>query len=112
VPHLNFTGRETPGQDEPPLLLNNKPDQDESPWLVKDAPPILVNYKWLEAAGVFSNRMDCHRKRLEGFPAPLQLSENKIAWKWSEVQEWLASRPRRMPGTKKTVGAPEAAIAP
>jgi Prophage CP4-57 regulatory protein (AlpA) len=88
----NATGKKMPGQDDPPLL---------------------VSYKWLERAGVFSNRMDCHRRRKEGFPAPLQLSENKIAWRWAEVQEWLASRPRRTPksGSQKAT-KPEAAVAP
>ncbi len=28
------------------------------------------------------------------FPAPLQLSSNRIVWRSDEVEAWLASRPR------------------
>jgi hypothetical protein len=59
--------------------------------------------------------MDAHRKRKEEqFPPPLQLSKNKIAWVWSEVRAWLASRPRRIAGAGPKIGAykSEAADAP
>jgi Prophage CP4-57 regulatory protein (AlpA) len=109
VPHLNATGRKMPGQNEPPLVINSsekKPNQD-SPWQFgnwlelegQGEPPLLVSYQWLEDRGIFSNRMDAHRKRKEEqFPPPIQLSKNKIAWVWAEVRAWLASRPRRIPG--------------
>ena len=32
------------------------------------------------------------------FPAPLQISGNSVGWLASEIQEWVASRPRVIPG--------------
>lgn len=29
------------------------------------------------------------------FPAPIELGENSLAWFRSEIDDWLASRPRR-----------------
>jgi hypothetical protein len=112
MPQGNRTGKKTSGQ--PPLLVNQKPSgprgppgEELSPWLLDnwldeeqhEPPPLLVSYQWLEDRGIFSNRMDAHRKRKEEqFPPPIQLSKNKIAWVWAEVRAWLASRPRRIPG--------------
>jgi hypothetical protein len=64
--------------------------------------PIVVSYVWLEANGVFHNRMDCQRKRAAGFLAPLQLSPNRIGWLLHEVQAWLEGRPRRPSNAAKT----------
>jgi hypothetical protein len=109
MPQGNRTGKKMPGKGEPPLEIDpgkKMPEQD-SPWLLDnwldeeqhEPPPLLVSYQWLEDRGIFSNRMDAHRKRKEEqFPPPLQLSKNKIAWVWAEVRAWLASRPRRVPG--------------
>jgi hypothetical protein len=107
MPHLhpNTTGRKTHG-GEPGLLMPNSGEK-----LAAEPPPMLVNFIWLQRQGILSNRMDLYRKRKwEGFPAPIELSRNKIAWVWEEVQAWLAARPRRTPksGTKKITGAPEA----
>jgi Prophage CP4-57 regulatory protein (AlpA) len=107
VPHLNATSKKSPAHDEQPLSVWNFGKHEEA--------PILVNYDWLERAGILANRMDCRRKQLqEGFPPPLQLSANKIAWRWSEVEAWLATRPRRVAGDEPKIGAhkPEAAPAP
>jgi hypothetical protein len=32
-----------------------------------------------------------------GFPKPIALSANRLAWHLEEVEEWIASRPRRTP---------------
>src|ERR1700757_1519147 len=110
-----------PGGDEPPLVVDpgkkpepEQPGKELSPWQFGkelQEPPVLVNYAWLEKAGIFSNRMDCARKRKEGFPAPIEHSRNKIAWVWDEVHAWLAARPRRVAGDGPKIGAykPEAA---
>ena len=42
--------------------------------------------------------------RAGGFPAPIELCENKIGWPASEISTWLANRPRR---TYTTETAPE-----
>ena len=35
------------------------------------------------------------------FPEPVALSDRRIAWREDEVDEWLASRPRRNSGDPK-----------
>ncbi len=61
---------------------------------------MLLRFKDLQATGVVSNRHDLARKiEFDQFPRPIELSSNKIAWQESEVDEWLASRPRRTPKT-------------
>jgi prophage regulatory protein len=50
------------------------------------------------------SRVQLWRDVREGrFPEPIQLGPNSVGWHRAEVEEWLASRPRR------TYGAPEAA---
>jgi prophage regulatory protein len=45
--------------------------------------------------GIPYDRSTIHRKRLDGsFPAPLRLSAGTVAWRVSDIEEWLASRPR------------------
>jgi len=69
-----------------------------------------VRFKELQAEGIFSNRMDAARKVAAGFPEPIQLGKNTIAWDRSEVELWLANRPRRRPkcGGKSNEGPAEA----
>ena len=46
-------------------------------------------------------RIQRWRKIKEGkFPAPIEIGPNQIGWFEDEIEEWLASRPRR------TYGAP------
>lgn len=59
----------------------------------------FVRYKDLFERGVFANRMDVARKVAAGFPKPLEMGPNTIAWSVDEVEQWLASRPRRAPKT-------------
>lgn len=56
-----------------------------------------ARYAELHAEGIFANRMDAARKVAAGFPAPIELGPNTIAWDRAEVEEWIASRPRRRP---------------
>lgn len=42
------------------------------------------------------------------FPAPVKLSEARIAWRRDEVEKWLAERPRAIYAAK-VEGAPDAA---
>jgi predicted DNA-binding transcriptional regulator AlpA len=64
----------------------------------------FVRYKYLEENGIISNRMQLARAiERYGFPKPVALGENTLAWPLDEVENWLKSRPRRMPkcGGKK-----------
>lgn len=71
----------------------------------------LVRYKQLVQEGIFSNRMDAKRKQeLQGFPAAIELGPNTIAWDRAEVDEWIASRPRRRPKCDAYRKADEAAL--
>jgi hypothetical protein len=65
----------------------------------------LLRYKDLHADGIVSNRHDLACKiEDQGFPQPLELGPNKIAWLESEIDEWLESRPRRTPKTGPAFG--------
>lgn len=68
----------------------------------------LVRYKYLEDKGIISNRMQLARAiERYGFPKPIALGENTLAWHLEEVENWLKSRSRRSPktGAKKPVSA-------
>ncbi len=56
-----------------------------------------VRYKELAERGVFRDRMDAARKVAAGFPKPIEMGPNSIAWDIHEVEAWLAQRPRRTP---------------
>jgi prophage regulatory protein len=52
----------------------------------------------LDAMGL-PNRVTRWRHVKAGtFPAPVQIGANSIGWYEDEIQEWLASRPRRTYG--------------
>ncbi len=61
---------------------------------------MLLRFKDLQAAGILTNRHDLARKiETQGFPRPLELGPNKVAWRESEIDEWLNGLPRRTPKT-------------
>ena len=61
---------------------------------------MFVNYRYLADEGIMPNRMTLSRSIAQlGFPAPVELGKNRIAWDLDEVRSWLASRPRRAPKT-------------
>jgi predicted DNA-binding transcriptional regulator AlpA len=71
----------------------------------------FVRYKYLEENGIISNRMQLARAiERYGFPKPVALGENTLAWPLEEVEAWIAARPRRAPktGAKKPVSVAEA----
>jgi predicted DNA-binding transcriptional regulator AlpA len=60
----------------------------------------FVRYKYPEEKGIISNRMQLARAiERYGFPKPVALGENTLAWPLDEVENWLKSRPRRTPKT-------------
>jgi len=71
----------------------------------------FVRYKYLEENGIISNRMQLARAiERYGFPKPVALGENTLAWPLEEVEAWIAARPRRTPktGAKKPASVVEA----
>jgi predicted DNA-binding transcriptional regulator AlpA len=62
----------------------------------------FVNYRFLEKEGIMPNRVTLSRSIAQlGFPKPVELGTNRLSWDLDEVRAWLASRPRRTPGSKK-----------
>lgn len=75
---------------------------------------MFVSYKYLEQHSIVTNRM-CLARAIEnyGFPKPIALGANRLAWHLGEVEEWIAARPRRTPktGARKPAAAPQVAEA-
>ncbi len=62
----------------------------------------LVRFRYLQENGIFRDRTAVSRAiKNYGFPKPLQLGVQAIAWRLSDVEAWLKSRPRPAPGEKK-----------
>jgi len=60
----------------------------------------LLRYKNLKERRIVENRMTLHRRiKFQGFPKPIALGPNSVAWIEEEVNQWLteraASRDRR-----------------
>jgi hypothetical protein len=56
---------------------------------------MLVRFKFLKENGYVNDRMALHRAiKFNNFPKPIALAPNTLAWRLSEVEAWLASRPR------------------
>lgn len=58
----------------------------------------FVSFAELENFGVRYCRL--HVRRLVGkgeFPAPVRLSANRIGWRVSDLEKWMASRPTAYP---------------
>jgi predicted DNA-binding transcriptional regulator AlpA len=65
---------------------------------------MLVRYRYLKDHGIVNDRMALALAiEKYNFPRPVALGENTLAWDLSEIESWLASRPRRTPktGSKK-----------
>jgi len=55
-----------------------------------------LRYPDLRARGIVSNCMTLRRWIAEhGFPAPVQLGPNSVAWEEPKVEAWLEERPTR-----------------
>jgi hypothetical protein len=58
----------------------------------------LVRYAFLKEKGIITNRMQLARAiQKYGFPQPLEIGTNTLAWRWEEIEAWIDSRPRRIP---------------
>jgi predicted DNA-binding transcriptional regulator AlpA len=68
---------------------------------------MFVTYRFLEDEGIVPNRVTLARSIAQlGFPKPIELGKNRIAWRLEEVEEWIASRPRRSPKAWAEEAAP------
>jgi predicted DNA-binding transcriptional regulator AlpA len=60
--------------------------------------PIVVGWRGASVASgrsIPSLKRDCRAGR---FPSPILIGANRVAWRKSEIEAWLASRPRRQYG--------------
>lgn len=72
---------------------NNKA-KNAAPLLPKSDNRILITYSGLAQLGIQYCRLHLRRMIEQGsFPAPIQLSPNRIAWKKAEIDQWLENRP-------------------
>jgi Prophage CP4-57 regulatory protein (AlpA) len=56
---------------------------------------MFVRYKYLEENGIIHDRVALARAIENlGFPKPIALGPNTLAWRLSEVEDWIQSRPR------------------
>ncbi len=56
---------------------------------------VLLRFCDLEALGIVGDRATLRRRmNADGFPRPIVLSGNAIAWRSDEVFSWIESRPR------------------
>jgi Prophage CP4-57 regulatory protein (AlpA) len=57
-----------------------------------------VNFRYLQSENIMPNRMTLARSIEQlGFPQPIALGKNRVAWRLDEIEAWIASRPRRSP---------------
>jgi hypothetical protein len=70
--------------------------------------PTLVRFRYLSESGIIGDRMALARSiENYGFPKPIALGANTLAWNLQEVEDWIASRPRRAPKTGAKKPSPE-----
>jgi predicted DNA-binding transcriptional regulator AlpA len=59
---------------------------------------ILVSFVELRALGIGFTRVGLAGLIARGeFPAPVRLSRNRIAWRFDDLEKWIASRPVSTP---------------
>ncbi len=57
---------------------------------------MLVRFKALKSKGIVDNRVTLDRWMNDfGFPQPIQLGPNTLAWDLDEVTPWIAARKRQ-----------------
>lgn len=75
-------------------LVQNRRDvvQRDRARFTPDPTHVLVTHADLKALGIPYTLDHCRRLwKQRRFPAPLQISEHRIAWRLSDLQKWLAS---------------------
>ena len=68
----------------------------------------LVRFRQLKDMGIFNDRSALSRAIDHyGFPAPMALGSNALAWDLErDVEPWIASRERRLPKCSTWAGKP------
>jgi prophage regulatory protein len=57
--------------------------------------PIVAGWRGASAATSLSTATLKRAARAQKFPLPMELGPNRIGWRRSEIDAWIASRPRR-----------------
>jgi prophage regulatory protein len=57
--------------------------------------PIIAGWRGASAVTGLATATLKRAARAGRFPAPLELGANRVGWRQSEIDHWLASRPRR-----------------
>ena len=66
---------------------------------------IISGYRAVEEKTGKSRQQIWRDIRAGSFPAPIELGPNSVGWFADELEEWLASRPRRTYRALETVAA-------
>jgi hypothetical protein len=60
----------------------------------RTSPPVFVAYSGLRERGIVYSRVHLRRLIARGFfPAPVQISPNRVAWRAEDLASWMQSRP-------------------
>ena len=57
-------------------------------------PKVILTMKEAQEATSLSRATINRYRQIGGFPKAIQLTENRIAFKANEIEEWVSSRPR------------------
>jgi predicted DNA-binding transcriptional regulator AlpA len=63
----------------------------------------FARFKEMRERGYFANRMAAWRAVQNGFPPAYELGKNTIAWDLDEVEAYVATLPRRVPGSQPSL---------
>lgn len=66
---------------------------------------VIPGYRAVEVKTGKSRQQIWRDIRAGNFPAPIELGPNSVGWYEDEIDEWLASRPRRTYRTLETTNA-------
>ena len=66
---------------------------------------VIPGYRAVEKKVGKSRQQIWRDIRAETFPAPIELGPNSVGWYADEIDEWLASRPRRTYRALETAAA-------
>ena len=62
---------------------------------------VLSTKKLAQELGIARSSLFRLRVGEPSFPKPIRLSERRIAWRESEIQQWIESRPRVATGARE-----------
>jgi predicted DNA-binding transcriptional regulator AlpA len=66
---------------------------------------VLLRFRDLKARGIAANWTTLYRMmREDGFPPAIMLSSQVRAWRETDIEEWIESRPRVSPPLARRTG--------